>query len=158
MSQWGGWMNILFMAIWYRWNSPGLEAGLVLSFLKVCCFITQWEEGIEEQLLTLPCPRETGTSTEGEVHPQLTTNIFQPLCQRTFIVSPSTGNKPQHLALSPNVSHKLTEKSESCPFPSCSKPDRPDISVLEGKPVTLFETCNSFFLKPVPFFTRESQF
>lgn len=123
--------NILFVAIWHRWNSSGLEAGLVLSFLKVCCFFTWQKQRIEERLLTLPCCRETGASTEGEVHTQLITNIFQPLYQRVFIVLSSTENKPWHFALSPNVLHKLTEKSETCPFASCSKPD---INALAGKP------------------------
>lgn len=66
-SEW----NILFIATWHRWNSPGLEAGLVLSLFKVCCFITQWEQRIEEQLLTLPCSSEPGTWAEEEVHTQV---------------------------------------------------------------------------------------
>lgn len=129
-SEW----NILLMAIWHRWNSPGLEAGFVSSSLKVCCFITQWEQRIEEQLLTLPRSRETGTSAEGEVHTQA---HLPALVSKSIYCATSTETKSQHFALSPNVFHKLTK--EISPSASCSKPDRTDINVLAGKPAPLFE-------------------
>lgn len=109
----------------WPWSRTCLKLPQSLLFL----YMTETED--RRGLLTLPCCRETGASTEGEVHTQLITNIFQPLYQRVFIVLSSTENKPWHFALSPNVLHKLTEKSETCPFASCSKPG---INALAGKP------------------------